>query len=142
MGVLQTSLRTADGAKGCSMSHPTILWLIPRLQETTLNKPCSGLPAGTTPTKDLHINLKHLWGQWRPSARIVTGTPGRHNARISTQTMRNHFRRFTLHAQRPYRGPILNRQRHLVLHNMCAARLQRATIQCLSFLNVPHTGLL
>ena len=74
-----------------SMCHTTtIMWLIHRLQEigTTWNHQRSALPPGTTPSKDFHIRLKHLWGQWRPSTRTVVETPRRHNARISTQTMR------------------------------------------------------
>ena len=36
---------------------------------------------------------------------------GRHNARISDQTVRNRLRGFGLRARRPYRGPILNQAR-------------------------------
>ena len=46
-----------------------------------------------------YICLKHLWKQWRPSTRTVAETPGCHNTWISTQTMPNHLRRFTLHAR-------------------------------------------
>ena len=44
------------------------------------------------------------------------------------------WRYHALRARRPYRGRILNRQRR-------AARPHRVTVQLLSFLNLPHTGL-
>ena len=78
-----------------------------RLGPSQWNHPRNVLHPGTTPSKDCHIRLKHLWDQWTPSTRTVTETPRRHNVRISTQTMRNHIRRFTLRVRRPYRGPIL-----------------------------------
>ena len=59
---------------------------------------------------------------------------GHHIARISTRTARNHLRRLTLCARRPYWGPILNRQWR-------AARLHWVTVQRLSFLNLPHIWL-
>ena len=48
--------------------------------------------SGTTPSEDWRIGLQ-LWDQWRASRRTVTETPGRHNARLSPQTMCNHLRR-------------------------------------------------
>ena len=103
--MLQTSLRTADGDRRFKAPHATIMSLIHRLQEigSNWNHPRYGLPPGTTPSKDWHIRLKHLWDQWRLSTRTVAETPGRHNARIPTQTIHNHLRRFTLRARRPYR---------------------------------------
>ena len=64
---------------------------------------------------------------------VFSSYTSRHN-RISTQTMRNHLRRFTLCARQQCQGPILNRQR-------CATRLHWVMVQRLSFLNLPHTGL-
>ena len=99
----------------------------------TCKHPRSRLAPGTTLSKDGHIRLnKHLLDQWRPSTRTVAETPGRHHARILTQTMRNHLRRFKLRTRLPYR-PILNRQWR-------TARLHQGTVQRLSFLNLPHTG--
>ena len=86
------------------------------------------------PHRHRHIRLKHPWDQWNPSTRTVAETPGCHNSRISTETMRNHLRRFALRVRRPYRGPVLNSQ-------LRAARLHWVTVQRLSFLNLPHTGL-
>ena len=62
-----------------SMCHThTNLWLRYRLQKTatTWNHPRRGLLPWTTPSKDSHIRLKHLWVQWRPSRRTVTEIPG------------------------------------------------------------------
>ena len=59
---------------------------------------------------------------------------GCHHARISTHIICNHLKRITRHAGRPNRGPILNRQWR-------AARLHWVRLQCLFFLNLPHTGL-
>ena len=102
MGVLQTSLRTVDGARRFNVPHTTNLWLRHDPQEirTIWNHPRIRLPPRTTPSMTWHIRLKHLWDQWRPSTGTVVGKPGRHNGRISTQTMRNH--RLTPRAQRPY----------------------------------------
>ena len=118
-----------------SIRH-TIMRLRHRLPDiwTNWNHPHCGLPPGTTPWQDWHIHLKHLWDGWWPSTGAVAETAGRHNAQLFTQTVRNHLRRFTLRARRPHRGPILNRQRR-------AARLNWVTVQRLSFLDLPHTGL-
>ena len=138
MSMLQTSLTTADSAIRFNMPHTRIMWLRHLLQEigTTWNHPRSGLLPGTTPSKDWHSRLRHLWDQWRPSTRTVAETPGRHDARISTQTMRNHPRwfTFTLGEKRPYRGPILNRQ-------WCAARFHWVTVQRISFSALHRTAL-
>ena len=91
MGMLQT-VKTADDFRHFNVPQTTIPWLRPRLQKigTTWKHPRGGRPTGTTPSRGGHIRLKHLWHQWRTSTRTVAETPGRHNARISTQTMRNH----------------------------------------------------
>ena len=101
MGMLQTSLRVADGARHFNVSHTSILWLRHHLQEveTTWHHPSSGLHPETTPSQNWHIRLKHLWDQWRASTRIVAETTRRHNSRIYMQTMRNHLKRFTLRAR-------------------------------------------
>ena len=132
MDMLQTSLRTADGARRFNVSHKNtfLVETSPTRDWDPRNHPRSALPPGTTPSKDCHIHLK----QWRPSTRTVAETPRRHHAQITTQTMRNNLRRFTLRVRRPYRGPILNRQRR-------AARLHLVMVQRLSLLNLPHTGL-
>ena len=134
--MLQTSFRTIDGAWCFSVPHTAILWLRHRLQQiwTTRNHPRIRLPPGTTPSRDWHIRLKHLWDQWWPSSRTVVETPGHYNARISTQAIRDNLSRFTLHAQRSYRVLVLNRQRR-------AARLHQVTVQRISFLKLPHSGL-
>ena len=79
MGILQNSLRAADGARHFNVTQTTIMWLIHRLQEigTTWYHPRSGRPPGTTLSHDWHIRL--IWNRCRPSTRTVA--PGRHNAR-------------------------------------------------------------
>ena len=116
----------ADGTSRFNVPPTTVLRSRHHLQEigTTWNHPCSGQPPGSTSAQDWHIRLKHLWDQWRPSTRTVTERPARHNARMSTQNMRNRLRRFTRHARRPYRSPNLNSQRraailHWVKDSLC-----------------------
>ena len=116
MHMLQSSLRASNGARVFNVPHTTILRLRYRLQGivATSDHPRSGWPPRTTPARDWHIRLKHLRHQWRPPTRTAVETPGCHNVRISTETIRYCLRRFTL--RRPCRSPILNRQQ-------CAARL-------------------
>ena len=64
---------------------------------TAWNHPHSRIPPGTTPSKDWQIRLRHLCVQWRPSTRPVAETPGRHNVRISAQTMTCVFNSGTEH---------------------------------------------
>ena len=136
-GMLQTSLRISDVVRRFNVPHTTILWFRHRPQEieTTWNYPRSGLHPGTAPWKDWYIRLKHVWDQWRPSTRTLAETPGRHIARISTQTMHNYLRRLSLRVRWPYWSPILNR-------HQCAARRHQVMVQRLSFLSLSHTGFL
>ena len=135
--MLQTSLSTADGVRRFNVYHTAILWLRPRLQDIGPPETIHvvGYRQEPASSKDWHIRFRHLWDQWSPSARPVAETPGGHNARTSTQTLRKHLNRFALRARRPYRCTILNRQR-------CAAGLHLVSVKRLAFLNLPHTGLL
>ena len=122
VGMLQSGLRPTDIARRLNVSHTTITRLRQRLQETgtTRDRPRSGRPSVTLPIQDRHIRLVHLRNRQRPATVTAREIRGRHNDRISAQTVRNRLRRFGLRARRPYRGTILNRHRR-------AARLQWVT---------------
>ena len=128
--MLQTSLGTADGITRFNGPHTTIMWLRHCVQEirTTWKHPCCGYPQeprrrriGSFASKTYGIS------ESRPQELLQ-----KHQDIITPEyPPRFHLRGFALHARRPYRGPILNRQRR-------AARLHRITVQCLSFLSLPH----
>ena len=93
-----------------------------------------GLPPGNHTISRLAYSRQTPMGSVDTIQKNCYRKPGHHNVRISTQTMRNDLRRLTLRARQPYWGPILNMQQR-------AARLNWVTVQRLSFLNLPHTGL-
>ena len=113
IGMLNSNVPSADVARHFGVSPATITRLRDRLQQTgaTADRPRSGRPRVTTPGQDRHIRLTHLRQRFRPATLTARETMGRHNARISDQTVRNRLRGFGLRARRPYRGPILNQAR-------------------------------
>ena len=113
IGMLNSNVPSADVARQFGVSPTTITRLRDRLQQTgaTADRPRSGRPRVTTPGQDRHIRLTHLRQRFRPATLTARETMGRHNARISDQTVRNRLRCFGLRARRPYRGPILNQAR-------------------------------
>ena len=126
IGMLQSNTPPAEVARHFRVSHTTILRLRERFQMTgaTADRPRSGRPPVTTPEQDWHIRLTHLRQRRRPATVTARETRGRHNARISGQTVRNRLRRFGLQARRPYRGPILNQQRRATRLQWVTQRLQ------------------
>ena len=103
---------------------------------TTWNHPRSGLPPGTTPPTDWHIRLKQLWDQCRPSTRSVAETPGRHNARLSTQTMHNQYQGIYIACPSTVTRPHPEKAAEC-----CKAQQGYGTTSFLDVLNLPHTGL-
>ena len=73
-------------------------------------------PAGTIhtvgyfPVKELAYSPQTSTGPEETIHKNCCGKPGRHNARISTQTMRNNPRWLTGRARRPFQSPTLNKK--------------------------------
>ena len=119
IGMLQAGMRPSHVAQHFNVSPSTIGDLRLRLAQTgtVADRPRTGRPRVTTPQQDRQIRLAHLRNRLRPATWTANTTPGRHNQRISAQTVRNRLRSVQLRARRPYRGPQLTDQRR-------AARLQ------------------
>ena len=71
----------------------------------------SGRPRETTLRQDRRIRFTHLRDRFLPATITARQTPGRHNPRISAQTVRNRLREAGLRSRRPVVGAIL-KQRH------------------------------
>lgn len=74
---------------------------------TTKDRQRAGRPRETTPRQDGYIRTSHLRNHFLPATVTARTTPGRHNARISDQTVRNRLREHGLRSRRPYVGPKL-----------------------------------
>lgn len=97
----------------CNGSRMTIVRLKTRLRDTgtTNDRPRSGRPRETTLSQDRHIGIIHLRNRFVNASQTTRQTHGRHNNRISAQTVRNRLRQVGLRARRPLKGPIFT-QRH------------------------------
>ena len=96
------------------VSRMTIYRLMIRLRNTGTT---SDRPRLTTLRQDRHVRFIHLNNRFVTAVYTARLTPGRTNARISDQTVRNRLRQSGLHARRPLKDSTLE-QRHR------AARLQ------------------
>ena len=128
--MLQISLRTEDGTRRFNKPHNNSV--VETRNWDNLEPSTQWATSRNHPVKELAYSPQTSVGSVETIHKNCFRKPGRHNARISTQTMRNHLGRLTLRARRPCRGHIMNRQRH-------AARLHWFTVQRLFFLNLPHT---
>ena len=91
------------------MSLKWLARLKTRLRDTgtTHDRPRSGRPRETTLRQDRHIRIIPLRNRFVNASQTAWQTHGRHNNRISAQTVRNRLRQVGLRARRPLKGPIL-----------------------------------
>jgi hypothetical protein len=71
------------------------------------NRPRPGQPRVTTDQQVSHIRLQHLRNRFKTAVSTARESPGRHNPRISSATVRHRLRENGLRARRPFRGPLL-----------------------------------
>ncbi|VDI22612.1 Hypothetical predicted protein, partial [Mytilus galloprovincialis] len=77
-----------------NVSRITIARLNTRLRDTgtTNDRPRSGRPRKTTLRQDRHIRIVHLRNRFVNASQTARHTHGRHNNRISAQTVRKRLR--------------------------------------------------
>lgn len=109
VGMVQAGMRYVDVANQFGCSKLTITRLMNRLRQTgtTHDRPRSGRPRVTTERQDRHIRFIHLRNRFVTATATANATPGRHNPRISAQTVRNRLKQANLRPRRPYVGSIL-----------------------------------
>ena len=92
---------------GCSKL--TITRLMSQLRQTgsTSDRSRSGRPRETTLRQDRHIRLIHIRDRFVPATVAARQTQGRHNPRISAQTVRNRLKAAGLRSRRPVVGAVL-----------------------------------
>jgi hypothetical protein len=64
------------------------------------DRPRPGQPRVTTDQQDRHIRLQHLRSRFKTAASTARETPGRHNPRIRSATVRRRLRENGLRARR------------------------------------------
>ena len=95
---------------------------------TTSDLHGQGRPHVTTRHQDQHVQMSHLSNRFLPATMTARTTPGTHNPRISTQTVRNRLRENVVRPRRPYVGPNLT-LRHRRNQAQWAAVHQRWRLQ-------------
>ena len=110
INILDAGMSTEHVARhvGCSSRAIRNLRIRFRTTGSTNHLPRRGRPRVTTRGQDRYIMNMHLRNRFQTATATAANTPGLHNNRISTQTVRNRLRENGLHAQRPYVGCVLN----------------------------------
>lgn len=113
IGMLVAGMTQVQVVKNFNVSRMTIARIKTRLRDTgtTNDRPRSGRPRETTLRQDRHILIIHLRNRFVNASQTARQTNGRHNNRISAQTVRNRLRHVGLRVRPPLKGPILT-QRH------------------------------
>jgi transposase len=109
LGMLRAGISTREVARLFNCHQSTVVHLRQRLQTTNnvSDRPRPGQPRVTTDQQDRHIRLQHLRKRFKTAASTARETPGRHNPRISSATVRRRLRENGLRTRRPFRGPLL-----------------------------------
>ena len=109
LGMIQANMNYSQVARHFGCSRTAMRNLVERHTETGSvdDRPRPGRERVTTPEQDRYIRLLHLRNRFRPASRTARETPGRHNPRISSPTVRRRLRERALRCRRPVRGNIL-----------------------------------
>ena len=119
MGLLEGGVSIRHVARRMSCSPATIINLRRRHAETdsVSDRPRPGRERVTTADDDRHILLQHLRDRFRTASQTAAETPGRHQPRISSSTVRRRLRAANLQARIPVIGnvltPVRRQNRHL-----------------------------
>ena len=125
LGMLTTGWSLSRIATHFNVAVSTITRLRQRFAQTGSSDDCprTGAPRVTTPDQDRDICLQHLRNPFLKVTRTAAATPGRHNQRISDQTVRNRLHESGLRARRPCVGHILNQGRKQARRQWVAQRV-------------------
>lgn len=126
LGMVQAGLSYSEVGRRFNCSHHTIRRLVQRHGETgsVADRPRPGRERVTTPDQDRYILNQHLRDRFRTASRPARETPGRHNPRISSPTVRRRLRAANLNARRPLRGNVMTHQRRHNRLQWCQERLR------------------
>lgn len=119
----------SEVARTLFVSRSTVSRLYQRLRTTgtIADAPRSGRPRETTRRQDRYMRLSHLRNRFLTAEETATRTPGRHNNRICSATVRHRLKEDGIKAYRPYVGLVLTRQRRNVrldwLNRHCPTRV-------------------
>lgn len=124
IGMLRAGLNRGEVARRLRCHRSTISRLSTREHETgtVADRPRPGQPRVTTQAQDRYIALQHTRDRFRTATQTARETPGNRGPRVSPNTIRRRLHQRGMHAQIPYRGPILtpiarrNRLRWAELH--------------------------
>ena len=122
IGMLGTGLSQSAVARRFGVAVSTICRQQQRHLQTgsVQDRPRPGQPRVTTAAQDRSIRTAHLRDRFRTATATANATPGRHNNRISRQTVLNRLRDHGIRARRAYVGPVLNDRRRRVRRNWAA----------------------
>lgn len=113
LGMVDAGVKYSEIARFFNCAKSTIGRLVQRHRQTgsVRDRARPGRERCTTPIQDNQIRLTHLRDRFRPATKTAQDTPGTHNPRISSSTVRRRLRVFGIKAHRPVRGAILTRVR-------------------------------
>ena len=114
LGMLRAGISTREVTRLFNFHQSTVVRLRQRFQTTNnvSDRPRPGQPRVTIDQQDHHIRLQHLRNRFKTAASAARETPGRHNPRISSATVRRRLRENGLRARRPFRGSLLTSRHH------------------------------
>ena len=107
MGMLDGGMSFRQVARHFGCSPSTIIILLQRHRETgsVNDRPRSGRERVTTPDQDRYIVLQHLCDRFLTASEMAAATPGRHQPRISGNTVWRRLYESDLRARRPATSP-------------------------------------
>ena len=121
LGMLLAGATATDVAARFNVNRSTINRIRTPVRTTAsvADRPRSGRPRATTQEQDRFLVIQYLQNRRRNAEQTARETPGRHNPRISGQTVRRRLRAVGLRSRRPFRG-----------NQLTAVRRQRRMVWC------------
>lgn len=126
IGMLESGRSQRWVARHLPCSNAAVSKLVRRYNETgrVEDRARSGRPRETTALQDRWIRLQHLRDRFRPATRTAAETLGRHNNRVSANTVRRRLKAVGFSCRRPFKGTTLNNARRANRLRWCRQHLQ------------------
>ena len=107
LGMIKSNISFTQVVCRFGYAKTVIRTLVNAKTRSTNDRPRPGMERVTTPEQERYIRLLHLGDRLRSASRTARETPGRHNQRISVDTVQRRLPQRDLRCQRLYRGAIL-----------------------------------